>query len=283
MEELGHVPYVLEATDGDETIGLLALALVKSRLFGRFLVGLPYLNYGGIIAEDAVVARCLINRAIELADEFDVRHLELRHTRAFDHPGLTTCVGHKVHMIRALPATSETLWKQLGSSVRNQVRKAQKNGLTVAWGGEEMLSEFYDVFSHNMRDLGTPVYGRALFRAVIRQFPNRAEFCVVRLGAKAVAAGLLVHGWRTTEIPSASSLRAYNITCANMLMYMALLDRGHWSEARIRLILAARRRGHRSANSRNNGAQRLSQPSGSITCGPVTLGTCGPIIRATSD
>ena len=65
--------------------------------------------------------------------------------------------------------------------MRNQVRKGQKNGLMVAWGGEDLLPEFYDVFSRNMRDLGTPVYGRALFRAALRQFPDRAEFCVVRL------------------------------------------------------------------------------------------------------
>jgi FemAB-related protein (PEP-CTERM system-associated) len=76
-----------------------------------------------------------------------------------------------------------------------------------------------------MRDLGTPVYGRSLFRAAVRQFPGHAEFCVVRLGTKPVAAGLLVHGWKTTEIPSASSLREHNSTCANMLMYWSLQER----------------------------------------------------------
>jgi FemAB-related protein (PEP-CTERM system-associated) len=219
------VPYLIEAVEGDETVGLLALAFVKSRLFGRFLVSLPYLNYGGVIAEDEVVVSRLIDKAIELADVLDVRHLELRHKRAIGHPRLTTRTGHKVHMIRALPATSDALWKQLGSSVRNQVRKGQKSGLVVEWGGEELLLEFYDVFSRNMRDLGTPVYGRALFRAALRQFPDRAELCVVRLKDKAIAAGLTVHGWKTTEIPSASSLRPYNSTNANMLLYWNLLER----------------------------------------------------------
>jgi FemAB-related protein (PEP-CTERM system-associated) len=224
-EGLEHVPYVLEAVAGDETIGLLPLAFVKSRLFGRFLVGLPYLNYGGVMAEDEHVACMLVDKAVELADELDVKHLELRHRRAMDHPRLTTRAGYKVHMIRALPATSEALWKQLGSSVRNQVRKGQKSGLAVIWGGEELLPDFYDVFSRNMRDLGTPVYGRSLFRSAVRQFTGRAEFCVVRLGSKPVAAGLLVHGWKTTEIPSASSSRSYNSICANMLMYWSLLER----------------------------------------------------------
>jgi FemAB-related protein (PEP-CTERM system-associated) len=151
--------------------------------------------------------------------------LELRHKRAINHPKLVTRTGHKVHMILELPATSDALWKKLRSNVRNHVRKGQRNGLTVAWGGDELLPEFYEVFSHNMRDLGTPVYSRSLFQAAIRQFPDRVELCVVRLGTKAVAAGLLVHGWKTTEIPSASSLRSHNSTNANSLMYWNLLER----------------------------------------------------------
>lgn len=222
---LSHVPYMLEAIDDDETVGLLPLAFVKSRLFGRFLVGLPYLNYGGVIAEDEVVAGRLIDRAIALADELDVRHLELRHKRAIDHPRLTTRSGHKVHMILTLPATPDELWKQLRSNVRNHIRRGQKNGLIVIWGAEELLPEFYAVFSHNMRDLGTPVYSGSLFRSALRQFPDQVELCVVRLEGRPVAAGMLVHGWKTTEIPSASSLRKYNSTNANSVMYWNLLER----------------------------------------------------------
>jgi FemAB-related protein (PEP-CTERM system-associated) len=88
-----------------------------------------------------------------------------------------------------------------------------------------LLPEFYAVFSENMRDLGTPVFGRKLFRAILGQFPERAEFCVVRAGERPVASALLLHGWGITEVPSASSLRAYSSTCANMLMYWHLLER----------------------------------------------------------
>src|SRR5207248_1050381 len=108
--------------------------------------------------------------------------------------------------------------------VRNQVRKGQKNGLSAQWGGEELLPEFYDVFSHNMRDLGTPVYGRELFRSVLRQFAGRAELCVVRAG-RAAAAGLLLHGHGVAEVPSASSLKEFKQTNANMLLYWNLLQR----------------------------------------------------------
>jgi FemAB-related protein (PEP-CTERM system-associated) len=222
---LKHVPYCLEAVEDETTRGLLPLAYVRSTLFGRFLVSLPYLNYGGVQAEDESVGAALIDHAVKLAQRLDVRHLELRHQMAVEHPLLGHRMSEKVHMRLALPETAEELWERLSAKVRNQVRKGQKGGLTVAWGGQELLPEFYAVFSHNMRDLGTPVYSGGLFRSVLQQFPGRAELCIVRAGDRAVAAALALHGWGISEVPSASSLRAYNSTNCNMLMYWNLLER----------------------------------------------------------
>jgi serine/alanine adding enzyme len=222
---LGHTPYMLEAFDGDRTTGLLPLAYVQSFLFGRFLVSLPYLNSNGVFAADEATRRLLIDRAVQLADELKVRHLELRHEQAIEHSALPGQLTSKVHMRLKLPDFPGPLWEKLPSKVRNQVRKGEKSGLTVAWGGVDLLPEFYAVFSENMRDLGTPVYGRELFASILTHFPSEAELCVVRTEQTPVAAALLLHGRGVTEVPSASSLRQYNATCANMLMYWNLLDR----------------------------------------------------------
>jgi FemAB-related protein (PEP-CTERM system-associated) len=221
----GHVPYCLEAVDEGRTRGILPLVYVGSWLFGRFLVGLPYLNYGGVLADSRETAGRLVQHAVSLAEELKVRYLELRHEQPLDNDLLGACRTDKVNMRLELAPTSEQLWKRLASKVRNQVRSGMKHELTVAWGGGELLPEFYAVFRRNMRDLGTPVYGKKLFRNIVEVFADRAEFCVVRAGSKAVAAALLLHGWGISEVPSASSLRAYNHTCANMLMYWHLLER----------------------------------------------------------
>ncbi|MBY0523239.1 MAG: FemAB family PEP-CTERM system-associated protein [Gemmataceae bacterium] len=225
QEGLRHGVYCLEAVENGRTRGFLSLAFVKSMLFGRFLVSLPYLNTGGVVADSVAIQQRLIDGAIRLADDLRVRYLELRHEQAVEHPALTERLGSKAHMRLALPSFVGQLWKQLSCKVRNQVRKAQKNELRVTWGGEETLSDFYSVFSQNMRDLGTPVYGRHLFQQVLRQFPDRAEVCVVRAGDTPVAAALLLHGWGVTEVPSAACLRQYNASCANMLLYWHLLER----------------------------------------------------------
>ena len=97
----GHEVYALEAVDGERTCGFLPLAYVRSLLFGRFLVSLPYLNTNGVLADDADARDRLIDRAVRLADELRVRYLELRHEQKAEHPALTgawparsTCAWH---------------------------------------------------------------------------------------------------------------------------------------------------------------------------------------------
>ncbi len=218
-------PYYLEARRGETVVGVLPLTFVSSLLFGKFLVSSPYLNIGGPVADDAAAETALLDEACALADRLDAAHLELRNPRRLEHPKLTRERSEKVRMVRALPAVADDFWKSLKPEVRNQVRKGEKHELTAEWGGAELLTDFHAVFARNMRDLGTPVYGRELFAAMLAALGGRAELCVVRLAGQPIAGAVLLHGRDATEVPSASSLREHNKTCANMFMYWQLVQR----------------------------------------------------------
>ncbi len=225
QDGLRHEPYALEAWSEGKLTGVLPLAFVRSTLFGRFLSALPYVNSGGVQAHDARSGAALVDRAVELADALDVKHLELRHEAELAHPALTHKLTSKVHMRLALPDTEDALWGQFRSKLRSQVKSGMKHDFIVCWGRSELLADFYGVFSRNMRDLGTPVYGRRLFASILEQFPDQAEFCVVRAGKQPIAAALLTHGRGVTEVPSASCLHEFRSTNVNMLMYWRLLCR----------------------------------------------------------
>jgi FemAB-related protein (PEP-CTERM system-associated) len=124
-----------------------------------------------------------------------------------------------------LPSSDEELDASFKSKLRSQVKKSRSYGATVHFGGSELLDEFYRVFAHNMRDLGTPVFSRTLFAEILQHFRGDAELCVVRSENRPIAGGILVHSRGVTEVPSASSLREFNRTGANMLMYRHLLSR----------------------------------------------------------
>jgi len=223
QRELGHHSVYLAARRGDLLIGVLPLVLVKSRLFGRSVVSLPFLNYGGILADDDPdVIGALVDAAREVSLEFGGSHVELRHTSRQCHA--IPCRQHKLSMTMALAGSSEDIWVGLDRKVRNQVRKAQKANLVIESGGAELVDDFYAVFARNMRDLGTPVYPKGLFTATLESFPGRARLFLIRHDSRPIAAGISV-GFRHTVLnPWASSLREFRHLSPNMLLYWAMLE-----------------------------------------------------------
>jgi len=218
----GHQSTYLVARRDGAVAGLLPLVHFRSRLFGRFLVSVPFLNYGGVLASDAAAADALMAEARDVAHGFGASHVELRNTsRQFD--GLP-CRAHKLKLTRTLPSTPEALWSAVDRKVRNQVRKAQKDGLTAQTGHSELIADFYSVFSRNMRDLGTPVYPKTLFTETARLFSKGFHLYIVRLGRVPVAAAIALRFKDTIIVPWASSLREHRQHCPNMLLYWTMLE-----------------------------------------------------------
>lgn len=221
-----HQPWFLWAEQDGRIVGVLPLMHIRGPLFGSFLASQPYLNTGGVLADYATIASRLVDRAVRLADQLDVKHLELRQEQRIDHPQLNSTNTEKVHMRLTLPATVDDLWNGLKSKLRSQVRKPLSDAsLTVQFGQQDQLDSFYNIFCCNMRDLGTPPFSRELFRQMLVGFGDGAEICTVLKDGKPVASGFLLHGPEVTLIPSASSLREYNHTACNMLMYWHCLKR----------------------------------------------------------
>ena len=217
-----HVPVYLAATRGGDVTGVLPLVKINSLLFGRSVVSLPYANYAGLLASDYDATHALATEAEAVGREFGASHVELRNVER-RLPTLP-CRTHKVGSRLQLPRTTEELWNRLDRKVRNQVRKARKEGLTCESGGESLVPAFYRVFAHNMRDLGTPVFPKRLFEEVLGRLPVDARVFVVRHNAEPVAGGIAL-GWRgTVLVPWASSLKEYRNLCANVLLYWEMLE-----------------------------------------------------------
>jgi FemAB-related protein (PEP-CTERM system-associated) len=217
----GHQGLYLAATRDGRIVGVLPVVSFTSRLFGRFMVSLPFVNYGGVLADDDEAARALLDRATRRASDAGASHLELRHRgRIFsDLPAKQ----HKVGMLMPLNQTEDAAWTGLDRKVRNQIRKAERSELTSESGGAELLPDFYAVFAHNMRDLGTPVYGSAFFDEIFRQCGDRARVFVVRHQGRAVSAGISLEFRDTIEVPWAGSLAEHRPRCPNHLLYWSVI------------------------------------------------------------
>ena len=221
-DTFGHRTANLVAESDGRIVGVLPLVFFRSAVFGRFAVSMPFFNYGGILADDAAVERELLARAVAEARAAGCSHLELRHTR--QHFPELASKRHKVAMVLPLAPNGDAQWLALDKKVRNQVRKAEKEGLTGESGGSELLPSFYEVFAHNMRDLGTPVYSSRFFDAVLTAFPDRSRVFVVRANGRPVAASIVHWTGATIEVPWASALREFNPLCANVLLYWHMVQ-----------------------------------------------------------
>jgi FemAB-related protein (PEP-CTERM system-associated) len=219
--------YLLSEDERKRITGILPLAFLSSLAFGRFLVSLPYFNYGGICADDGA-AGPLFDAAVELARTLRAKHVELRHTTP--QPGLLESTT-KVSMRLALPSSSDELWRGFSSDLRRKVRRPQKEGITARIEHADALDAFYQVFRVNMRDLGTPVYGKSFFANILAEFPESTWVCTVYQDSRPLASGILVGFRDRLEIPWVSSLRATNHLYTNMLLYWTALkfacDRGY--------------------------------------------------------
>src|SRR5206468_12125664 len=151
-----------QVVDGDGALqGILPLVRVRSRIFGHYLVSLPFLNYGGPLGSQAAQDR-LVQEAVTEArrTRADLLELRSRDPGGFDLP----VSSRKITVLLPLPSDAETLFTRFPAKLRSQIRRPMKEGLEVRFGPEQR-EPFYEVFAHTMGDLGAPV--------LLRRFVDR--------------------------------------------------------------------------------------------------------------
>lgn len=220
-ESFGHQTFFLALETQASLQAVLPLVFLKSPMFGKCLVSMPYFNYGGLLANDASGAQQLIAASLRLMREVRADYIELRQRSPV--PGAWPTKSHKVIMLLPLPPDPDALWASFKTKLRTRVRRAEKEGFSVHFGKQDLLTDFYAVFTENMRDLGTPVYPKRFFQTICETFPDQSHIVTVRDGSRCVAAGFLLSHRTKIEVPWASSLRRYNHRSPNMLLYWNML------------------------------------------------------------
>ena len=214
--------YLLAEDERGRIVGLLPLVWQKSLLFGSFLTSLPFLNAGGILSTSMEAEHALLTEAVKIAHHIGASSIEFRH-REPRQLGLPV-KSNKVTMVLPIHHDSETTWKALDTKIRTKVRKACSFGMSAEFGGSEHLDDFYAVFAHNMRELGTPVYSRKVFAEILTAFPQETFLCRIRHECKIIAVSLLCGFRERIEAVWSSSLHTHLHLKPNMFLYWNLLS-----------------------------------------------------------
>lgn len=226
----GHDTYFLMAERGDEVVGVLPLAEVRSRLFGHSLSSLPFCVYGGVASDDAEAVLALEREADVLARRLGVTHLEYRNIvgRHADWPQQDLYVTFR----KTLEADEEANMAAIPRKQRAMVRKGIKNNLIACRDDE--VDRFFSVYSDNVRRHGTPALAKRWFAALKQAFGDDCEVMTVTSSGGAALSSVVSFYFRDEILPYyAGDLPAARDLAANDFKYWSLMQRALERECRV--------------------------------------------------
>ena len=217
----GHKTYYLMADD-DGVRGILPLVFLQSRLFGSILCSMPFLNFGGVVADDPDAEAALLEEATSLVRSLNADYMELRHLEQ-STASLPTKL-HKVSMTVDLNPDPAVIWDAYKSKHRREIRKAMKSGMVYSRGGLPLLDDFFEVLSRGWRELGTPIYRKSFFRDVLVSFGDDVQISIVHYNGTPVATAFDGYHAGTVEGMWTYARRDFSGLEPNYLLYWKLIE-----------------------------------------------------------
>jgi len=190
-------------------VGIFPSYIVKGNI-----ISIPHFSYGDIILDEEE------QNVNNIRNEIIGSNYEIRSFSSFSKH----VDASKIMCYLNLKDSEEEQWAYWKSKLRSQIRKGIKNGVEVKIGGEELLSTFYQVYSKNMHDLGSPVLGISFFKNILNLYKyGEAKIFVAYKNNINLAVGLVLTYQNFSEVCWASSLKEYNSLNANMVLYWEMI------------------------------------------------------------
>lgn len=209
-------------------LGVFPLFSIKSLLFGRSMVSLPFATYGGILADNEKVEQALYEKAVVLTREKHLDYLEIRNEN-IPLEGLP--VKDLYHVFKKdISEDNEENLKAIPRKTRRMVRKGIGNDLQAAFGGAALLDKFYKLFAFSYHGFGTPVFSKKHLKNMLEEFKDDSSILIISKNGKPLS-GVLSFYFKEQVIPYYSG--AYPDSkkyAANDYLYWVLMsnaaDRG---------------------------------------------------------
>ncbi len=218
----GQIATGLIAEQGGAITGWLPLTELHSYVFGRALVSSGFAVGGGALADDEKVAAHLCKAASELAIRKACNSVELR--GGVPPPDWDIQTDSHCGFEAELAVDDEAQLLAIPRKQRAEVRRSLKGDLEVRVGTSEAdRMAHYAVYAASVHNLGTPVFPRALFDAVLDLFGDDADILTVLHDGQAVSSVLsLYHGGAVLPYWGGGTFAARHLR-ANERMYYELM------------------------------------------------------------
>lgn len=205
--------------------GWLPLTEVRSPLFPSALVSSAFGVGGGVLADCEEANGQLCRAAEEFAQRLSVCSIELRGGTARE--GWQAITGKHANFSRPLAADREAELEAIPRKARAEVRKCLRSPLEIVSGRDgEHLAAFYRCYADSVHNLGTPVFPRKLFAAVLEHFGEDADIVTALYEGRAVSSVLsLYHNGSVMPFWGGGGAEARALK-SNERVYFELMDHG---------------------------------------------------------
>jgi FemAB-related protein (PEP-CTERM system-associated) len=175
----GQTPHFLVAEQAGSIVGVLPLIHVRSPIFGRALISNAFAVYGGPVATSEAAHAALDAAAWRLAERLGVPALEYR-DQARLRPAWPAKADSYVTFRRPLASDGEANLKAIPRKQRAEVRRSLDFGLDTRVASDaRAAAEHFGVYAESVRNLGTPVFPKRLFDAILEFYGPDADILTV--------------------------------------------------------------------------------------------------------
>ena len=191
----GSPAFALVSERGSQLGTYLPLSIIHSPLFGRLLASSGFAVGGGALVSHGCDPGALFAAAEELAQRLSTPAIELR-GGALPHGRSGWQIKDQSHcgFIATLAADDEAQLLSIPRKQRAEVRKSLEQALEITVGTAELdRVAHYCVYAESVRNLGTPVFPRSLFDAVLDQFGEYADILTVSHAGQPVSSVLSLY------------------------------------------------------------------------------------------
>lgn len=178
-ETFGHNAILLIYEEEGNIKGGVPLVPLDLWTTGKAMVSMPYLNYGGLLADDDTARKALIDGLNRIIKTGQLGYIELRQIRTGSPDLVDQTKQTRATFWLDINRPTDQIMSGLKKQLRTRIRKSQKNDLEILTG-KKHVNMFYKLFATAQKEHGTPTMPRRFFESIVRHLGDHIEIMIAK-------------------------------------------------------------------------------------------------------
>jgi FemAB-related protein (PEP-CTERM system-associated) len=220
-----HKTYYLYVEDAGEIKGVLPLTHISSPLFANGLFSNAFSVYGGPLYSSPEALAILDKRALNLRDELKGNYVEYRNLERV-HDDWDCNDSLYAYFRREINEDPEADLLKIPRKQRAVLRKTLDGRINLNHEWQDNIDDFFHIYSQSVKGLGTPVFPKRFFKALLEAFPDRCKVSLVKNEQGKKLTALMTFYYKDTVLPyyGGGIAAARNVGAYDFMYWTVLAD-----------------------------------------------------------